>query len=123
MLFSLRSMVLFSALIAVSLSVVGVGAVPVPSAPAEPVVTPGAVLAPDDCAVPALLVPGVVTAPDELAAPPLPVVWARDTAGEIRSAPATVATSVDVRVIGNLLLSLNRGAPGWFRGTNGFTSH
>jgi hypothetical protein len=99
MLFSLRSIVLFSALIAASLPVAVVGAVPVPSDPDDPVVTPGAVFAPDDCAVPALLVPGAVAAPDELPAPPLPVLCARDTAGEIRSAPTTIATSVDVRVI------------------------
>ena len=72
MLFSLRSIVLFSWLMADPLPAVGVGAVPVPSDPAEPVVMPGAVLAPDDCAVPALLVPGVVVAPGALAAPPLP---------------------------------------------------
>jgi hypothetical protein len=58
---------------AASVFVCGVAAVPVPSDPAEPVVTPGAVFAPDDCAVPALLVPGVVAAPDGLAAPLLPV--------------------------------------------------
>jgi hypothetical protein len=122
MLFSLRSIVLFSALIAASLPVAVVGAVPVPSDPDDPVVTPGAVFAPDDCAVPALLVPGAGAAPD-VAEPPLPVFWARDTVGEIRSAPTTIATNVDVRIIGKSPLSLNRGAPGWFQGTNGVTSH
>ena len=115
MLFSLRSIVLFSALIAASVLVCGVAAVPVPSDPAAPVVTPGAVFAPDDCAVPALLVPGAVAAPDELAAPPLPVLWARDMAGEIRIAPTAIAIVADVRIIGILPLWLNRSAPGWFR--------
>ena len=60
MLFTFRSIALFSSVIAASLLVFGVAAVPVPSDPAEPVVTPAPVLAPppDDCAVPALLVPG-----------------------------------------------------------------
>jgi hypothetical protein len=51
MLFSLRSIVLFSSAIVASVLVCG---------PAAPVVTPGAVLTPEpeDCAVPALLVPG-----------------------------------------------------------------
>src|ERR1700688_1463633 len=106
MLFSLRSMVLFSALMAASLSVAVVAAVPVPSDPADPVVTPGAVFAPDDCAVPALLVPGAVAAPDERAAPPLPAdapraLWPKDVAGEIRIAPTAIATIADARIIGN----------------------
>jgi len=60
MLFTFLSIVLFSSLMAASLLVFGVAAVPVPSDPAEPVVTPAPVLAPpsDDCAVPELLVPG-----------------------------------------------------------------
>src|SRR5882757_9386773 len=105
MLFSLRSIVLFSALIAASVLVCGVAAVPVPSA--EPVVTPGAVFAPDDCAV---------AAPDELAAPLLPAdappaLWAKDAAGEIRIAITTIAA---VRIIGNLPLRLNGSAPALF---------
>jgi hypothetical protein len=76
--------------------------VPVPSDPAEPVVTPGAVFAPDDCAVPALLVPGAVAAPD-VAEPLPPALWARDMAGEIRIAPTAIATNADVRIIENLL--------------------
>jgi hypothetical protein len=62
MLLSLRSMVLFSALIAPSVLVEGsVLARPLPR-PAEPVVKPDSRLdaAPEDCAVPALLVPGGV---------------------------------------------------------------
>jgi hypothetical protein len=120
MLFSLRSIVLFSALIAASLLACGVAAVPVPSDPAEPVVTPGAVFTPDDCAVPALLVPGAVAAPDELAAPPLPpdappALWAKDMAGEIRIAPTASMTIADVRIIGNLPLPHNGSTPGLFR--------
>jgi hypothetical protein len=111
MLFSLRSIVLFSWLMAASLSAVGVGAVPVPSDPAEPVVTPGAVLAPDDCAVPALLVPGAGAAAGELAAPPLPPaapleLWARDITGKIRIALTAIATIAEVRIIDNLLFDL-----------------
>jgi len=69
--FSLRSIVLFSSLMAASALVFGVAAVPVPSDPAEPVVTPAPVLtpAPDDCAVPALLVPGGEASLDEFAEP------------------------------------------------------
>src|SRR6185369_15297377 len=115
MLLSLRSIVLFSALIAASVLVCGVAAVPVPSGPAEPVVTPGAVFAPDDWAVPALLVPGAVAAPDEVAAPPLPVLWAKDMVGVIRIAPTTIATNAGVRIIGILPFWLNRSAPGLFR--------
>src|ERR1700675_2766845 len=118
MLFSLRSIVLFSSLMAASVPVAVVGAVPVPSD--EPVVTPGAVLAPDDCAVPALLVPGAVATPDERAAPPLPAdapraLWPKDVAGEIRIAPTAIATIADARIIGNLPLQLNGSAPGLFR--------
>ncbi len=113
MLFSLLSIVLFSALIAASVLVFGVDAVPVPSDPAEPVVTPGAVLAPDDCAVPALLVPGAVAAPDALAAPPL--LCARGKPGEISNAPTASATIAGVRIIGNLPLQLNGGRLGLFR--------
>jgi hypothetical protein len=117
MLFSLRSIVLFPWLRAASLPVVGVGAVPVPSDPAEPVVTPGAVLAPDDCAVPALFVPGAVAAPGELAAPcelaalPPPAaaplaLWAREMAGKIMIAATALATMADVRIIEILLFDL-----------------
>jgi hypothetical protein len=102
MLFSLRSIVLFSSLIAASVLVCGADAVPVPSEPADPVVTPGAVFAPDDCAVPALLVPRAVAAPDDVAAPPLPAFCAKDMAGEIRIVPSAIATMADVRIIGNL---------------------
>src|SRR5882757_948721 len=69
MLFSLRSMVLFSSLMAASTSPCCRGLVPVPEAP---VVTPAPVFAPapEDCAVPALLVPGGGEASrDELPAP------------------------------------------------------
>lgn len=120
MLFSLRSIVLFSALMAALLPVAVVGAVPVPSDPDDPVVTPGAVFAPDDCAVPALLVPGAVATPDDVAAPPLPAdglpaLWAKDMAGEIRIAMTAIATIADDRIIGNLPLRLNGSAPGLFR--------
>ena len=120
MLFSLRSIVLFSALMAALLPVAVVGAVPVPSDPDDPVVTPGAVFAPDDCAVPALLVPGAVATPDDVAAPPLPAdglpaLWAKDMAGEIRIALTAIATIADDRIIGNLPLRLNGSAPGLFR--------
>jgi hypothetical protein len=120
MLFSLRSMVLFSALIAASVLVCGVAAVPVPSDRAEPVVTPGAVFAPDDCAVPALSVPGAVAGPGGLAAPSLPAdmppePWANDMAGEMRIAPTATATMADVRIIGNLPLRLNGSAAHLFR--------
>ena len=120
MLFSLRSIVLFSALMAALLPVAVVGAVPVPSDPDDPVVTPGAVFAPNDCAVPALLVPGAVATPDDVAAPPLPAdglpaLWAKDMAGEIRIALTAIATIADDRIIGNLPLRLNGSAPGLFR--------
>jgi hypothetical protein len=120
MLFSLRSIVLFSALMAALLPVAVVGAVPVPSDPDDPVVTPGAVFAPDDCAVPALLVPGAVATPDDVAAPLLPAdappaLWAKDMAGEIRIALTAIATIADDRIIGNLPLRLNGSAPGLFR--------
>lgn len=95
MLFSLRSIVLFSELMAASVPVVVVGAVPVPSAPDDPVVTPGALLAPDDCAVPALLVPGAVAAPGALLLP-----CAIDMAGEIKIAVAAMATMADALIIG-----------------------
>lgn len=113
MLFSLRSIVLFSALTAASLPVAVVGAVPVPSDPDDPVVTPGAVFAPDDCAVPALLVPGAVALPGELAAPP--ALWARDMAGEIKIAPTAIATIADVRIIGKSPLRPNGSAACLFR--------
>lgn len=120
MLFSLRSIVLFSALMAALLPVAVVGAVPVPSDPDDPVVTPGAVFALDDCAVPALLVLGAVATPDDVAAPPLPAdglpaLWAKDMAGEIRIALTAIATIADDRIIGNLPLRLNGSAPGLFR--------
>jgi hypothetical protein len=69
--FTLRSIVLFSSLMAASLLAFGAAAVPVPSGPAVPVVTPAPVLtpAPDDCAVPALLVPAGEASLDEFAAP------------------------------------------------------
>jgi hypothetical protein len=47
MLFNLRSIVLFSSAIAASVFAVLVAIVPVPGAPAAPVVTPGAVLTPE----------------------------------------------------------------------------
>lgn len=106
-------MVLFSALMAASLPVVVVGAVPVPSALAEPVVTPGAVFAPDDCAVPALLVPGEFAAPVEPDVPP--EFWARVIAGEITSAVTAIARTADDRIIGKSPLSFNRRATGLFR--------
>ena len=88
-------MVLFSALMAASLPIRVVGAVPVPSA--EPVVTPGAVFAPDDCAVPALLVPGELAAPDEPGV--LLALWARDVAGEIEIALTVIAAKANNRII------------------------
>jgi hypothetical protein len=59
MLFSLRSIILFSSVIAASVLVCGPVTV-VPDRPAAPVVTPGAVLTPEpeDCDAPAVLVPG-----------------------------------------------------------------
>src|SRR5260221_9319900 len=113
MLFSLRSLVLFCASMAASVLVCGIAAVPVQSDREDPVVTPGAVFAPDDCAVPALLVPGAVVTSDELAAPPLlpadalPAPCAKDKAGEIRIALTAIAAIADIRIIGNLLLRLN----------------
>jgi hypothetical protein len=126
MLFSLRSIVLFSALMAASLPVTVVGAVPVPSDPDDPVVTPGAVFAPDDCAVPALLVPGAVATPDDVAAPLLPAdappaLWAKDMVGEIRNALTAIATIADDRIIENLPLRLNGSAPGLFRELSALT--
>jgi hypothetical protein len=115
MLFSLRSIVLFSALMAASLPFAVVGAVTVPSDPDDPVVTPGAMFAPDDCAVPVLLVPGEVAAPDDVAEPLPPVLCARDMAGETKSAPTAIAIIADVRINGKSPLSLNRAAPGLFR--------
>jgi hypothetical protein len=78
------------------------------------------VFAPDDCAVPALLVPGAVATPGELAVPSLPAdtppeLWANDMAGEIRIAPTATATMADVRIIGNLPLRLNGSATHLFR--------
>jgi hypothetical protein len=105
-------MVLFSALMAASLPVVGVGAVPVPSDPAEPVVTPGAVFAPEDCAVPALLVPGALAAPVALEAPAAPpALWARHMVGEIAIALAAIATVANDRIIGISLYDLTGERP------------
>jgi hypothetical protein len=107
MLFSLRLIVLFSSTTAASVLVVfGTAAVPVPSDPAEPVVTPRASFAPEDRAVPALLVPRPA---DESA------LCARVMAGEIRIAPTTIAAIADVRIIGISLLELNCGPSGLFR--------
>jgi len=103
MLFSLRSIVLFSSSMAASVLVCGLAAVPVPSGTDDPVVTPGAVFAPDDCAVPALLVPGAVA--DGFAVLPLPPLWARDMAGKIRIALTAIAPIADARIIGNLPLT------------------
>ena len=110
MLFSLRSIVLFSASMAASVLVCGVAAFPVPSDRDDPVVTPGAVFAPDDCAAPAPL--GAVVTPDELAAPPLPAdvppaLCAREMAGEIRIALTAITVITGIRIIGNLPLCLN----------------
>jgi hypothetical protein len=78
MLFTLRSTVLFSLAIAASVppspgAFGPVAAVPPPAPPPEPVVTPDRefAAAPEDCAVPALLVPGGggVASLDELPAP------------------------------------------------------
>jgi hypothetical protein len=120
MLFSLRSIVLFSSLTAASVFVCGVAAVPVPRLPDDPVVTPGAVLtpAPEDCAVPALLVPGAVGAP--LAALLLPavaplVLCAIKLAGKIRIAPTAIAAIADALIIENLRLPFNRHAARLFR--------
>lgn len=105
---------------AAPLPVAVVGAVPVPSDPDDPAVTAGAVFAPDDCAVPALLVPGAAAAPDELAAPlppadALPALRAKQVAGKIRIAPTTIATIAGDRIIGNLPLRLNGSARSLFR--------
>ena len=80
MLFSFLLSSLFSALTAASVS----GFTP----EAVPVVTPGAVFAPDDCAVPTLLVPGgeagePATPPLDPAEPPVPC--ANDMAGKAYS--------------------------------------
>jgi hypothetical protein len=113
----LRSIVLFSALMAAPLPVAVVGAVPVPSEPDDPVVIPGAVFAPDDCAVPALLVPGAVA---DVAAPlppaeALPALRAKQVAGKIRIAPTAITTIAGDRIIGNLPLRLNGSARSLFR--------
>src|SRR5882762_4066262 len=97
--FNLRSTALFSSLMAASTSACGRAIVPVPAAP---VVTP----APEDCAVPALLVPGGGEAGlDEFPAPPgsLPALCANEPTGEIRIAIAAIAAVIDVRCIGILL--------------------
>src|SRR5882757_9920912 len=106
MLFSLRSMAWFS--LAITASVL----LP-PLVPVAPVVMPGWVLAPDDCAVPALLVPGAggeatwaeLPAPVEpafgepTALPPPPALWAREMPDEARIATAVITAVTDVLAI------------------------
>src|SRR5260221_146725 len=96
MLFSLRSIVLFSSLIAASVFVCG----------ADPVVMPGAVFVPEDCAVPAVLVPGGGGEPTALPGPAeaplaaLPALCANETTGDARIAIAVIAA--DALFIANL---------------------
>jgi hypothetical protein len=104
----LRSIVLFSALIAASLLSCGfVAAVPVPSDPAEPVVTPDPefTLAPEDCAVPALLVPGAGAL--LLPADGPPALCASKVTGDIKRAIAMIAAA-DARVIETSFTSQRR---------------
>ena len=113
------SIVLFPWAMADRVPAAGVDAESVPGDPAEPVVTPGAMLAPDDCALPALLVPGAVVARAELAASPLPEdappeLWAREVAGEIKIALIAMATMAVVRIIENPPFRFNFSALRWF---------
>jgi hypothetical protein len=107
--FSLRSIVLFSSLIAASELVGVVAIVPVPAAP---VVTPGAVLTlePEGCAVPALLVPGVGGEPTVLPAErPLlasPAPCANKSAGVARITIAAIAAVALALIIATSLLLL-----------------
>jgi len=106
--FSLRSIVLFSALIAASVLSCGlVAAVPVPSDPAEPVVTPDPEFtpAPEDCAVPALLVPGAGAL--LLPADGSPPLCANNVTGDVKRAIATIAAT-DARVIETSFTSQRR---------------
>jgi hypothetical protein len=83
-----------------------------PELPAVPVVTPGAALGPDDCAVPRLLVPGggageLATPPVDPAGPPTdpaapppdpvapPVACANDAAGMAARARITIAVLIE----------------------------
>jgi hypothetical protein len=96
-------MVLFSSLIAASVLCCGfVVAIPVPNDPAEPVVTPDPLfrVAPEDCAVPALLVPGAAGVPTALLLPadgPL-ALCANNVTGDMERPIATTAAA-DTRVI------------------------
>jgi hypothetical protein len=89
---------------------------------AAPVVTPGAVFAPDDCAVPALLVPG--DGAGELATPPvgpveLPVVCANEMAGVAARAKITIKVLIEAGaddfVIGLSPCPINGCSKGRFR--------
>jgi hypothetical protein len=98
MLLSFLSSSRFSALTAAS----------VPLSPPAPVVTPGAAFAPDDWAVPRLLVPGAEAG--ELATPPAdpaepPVACANDTAGIAARAKITITVLVE-RAVGNLAIEI-----------------
>jgi hypothetical protein len=109
-------MVLFSSLMAASISPCGRAIVPVPAAP---VVTPTPVFVPEpeDCAVPALLVPGGGAAGlDELPALPesAPALCANALTGEIRIAIAATAAVMDDRFIGHLPLPFNDAIKSWF---------
>jgi hypothetical protein len=107
MLFSFRSIVLFSSAIAASLAI----AASVLCEPAEPVVTPAPILGPRpaDCAVPALFVPrgdelGGDDAPVDAGAPAL---CANEATGDIKITIAVTADVTDSLCIGNLLAGHN----------------
>jgi hypothetical protein len=113
MLFSLRSIVLFSSLITASELAGLVAIVPVPAAP---VVTPAPVLTsrPEDWAVPALLVPGVVGEPAVLPAalplPAAPAPCANKSAGVARITIAAIAAVAVALIIANLHFAANGSA-------------
>jgi hypothetical protein len=104
MLFSLRSIVLFSSAIAASLAI----AASVLCEPAEPVVTPAPVFGarPLDCAVPALFVPGGGEADGDVAPADAGalVLCANEATGDIKITIAVTADVTDSLSIGNLLL-------------------
>src|SRR3954447_17894236 len=97
MLFSFLSSSRFSALTAASVD------------PPAPVVVPEEAFAPDDCAVPRLLVPGAGAG--ELATPPAdpaepPVACANDTAGIAARAKITITVLIE-RAVGNLAIEIS----------------
>jgi len=93
MLFNFLSSCLFSAFTVASAAA---------ALPPAPVVTPGAAFAPDDCAVPRLLVPGggageLATPPLEPVEPPVPpVLWASDAIGIAAMPQITVKALIEV---------------------------